>query len=118
MAREAEEACRIAVDIARRSGASHVVKSKSMVSEEIGLNLAFERAGIQPVETDLGEFIVQLRGEHPGHIITPAIHLLREQVAETFAEALGMPYSTDVCCPAPGLPGRHRGRQRGELRSR
>jgi len=96
MAREAEEACRIAVDIARRSGASHVVKSKSMVSEEIGLNLAFERAGIQPVETDLGEFIVQLRGEHPGHIITPAIHLLREQVAETFAEALGMPYSTDV----------------------
>jgi L-lactate dehydrogenase complex protein LldF len=95
-AKDAEEACRLAVDIAQKQGATLVTKSKSMTTEEIRLNHALERVGIRVVETDLGEFIVQLRGEPPGHIVTPAIHLRREDVAETFERELGMPYSTDV----------------------
>ncbi len=67
-----------------------------MVSEEIHLNQTLESAGMRVVETDLGEFIVQLRGERPGHIITPAIHLLREDVARTFTNELNVPHSTDV----------------------
>ena len=95
-AKDAEQACRLAVDLAQQAGATLVTKSKSMTTEEIRLNQALERVGIRVVETDLGEFIVQLRGEPPGHIVTPAIHLRREDVAETFERELGMPYSTDV----------------------
>jgi L-lactate dehydrogenase complex protein LldF len=95
-AADAEEACRIAIQIARAHDAIVVTKSKSMLSEEIGLNHALERDEIRIVETDLGEFIVQLRGELPSHIITPAVHLRRQEVAATFHEKLGMPYSTDV----------------------
>jgi L-lactate dehydrogenase complex protein LldF len=73
-----------------------VAKSKSMVSEEIGLNHALEAAGMQVVETDLGEYIVQLRGERPAHIITPAVHLRRPEIGELFHEKLGIPYSEDV----------------------
>src|SRR5262249_12958403 len=58
-----------------RTGPPIIAKGKSMVSEEIELNHAFEAAGMKPVETDLGEFIVQLRGETPSHLITPAVHL-------------------------------------------
>ncbi len=92
---DAEEACRITLEIARSHDAGTVTKSKSMLSEEIGLNHALEHAGLRVVETDLGEFIVQLRGEPPSHIITPAVHLRRQEVAATFHEKLGMPYSTD-----------------------
>ena len=73
-----------------------VAKSKSMVSEEIVLNHALEKEGIQVIETDLGEYIVQLRHERPSHIITPAAHLRKEQVAELFHEKLGIPYTTDI----------------------
>ncbi len=73
-----------------------IAKSKSMVSEEIELNHALEKEGIQVVETDLGEYIVQLRHEKPSHIITPAAHLRKEQVAELFHEKLGIPYTTDI----------------------
>ncbi len=73
-----------------------VAKSKSMVSEEIELNHALEKGGIQVIETDLGEYIVQLRHERPSHIITPAAHLRKEQVAELFHEKLGIPYTTDI----------------------
>ena len=73
-----------------------VAKSKSMVSEEIELNHALEKEGIQVIETDLGEYIVQLRHERPSHIITPAAHLRKEQVAELFHEKLGIPYTTDI----------------------
>lgn len=73
-----------------------VAKSKSMVSEEIGLNHALEKEGIRVVETDLGEYIVQLRHERPSHIITPAVHLKKEQVAQLFHEKLGIPYSEDI----------------------
>src|SRR5512133_2620954 len=61
-----------------------IAKSKSMVSEEINLNHALEAEGIRVVETDLGEYIVQLRHERPSHIITPAAHLRKEQVGELF----------------------------------
>ncbi|MBI3162806.1 MAG: LUD domain-containing protein [Chloroflexi bacterium] len=73
-----------------------IAKSKSMVSEEISLNHALEKEGINVVETALGEYIVQLRHERPSHIITPAAHLKKEQVAELFREKLGIPYTTDI----------------------
>ncbi len=73
-----------------------IAKSKSMVSEEIELNHALEAAGYRVVETDLGEYIVQLRGERPAHIITPAVHLRRQEVGVLFAEKLGIPYTEDI----------------------
>ena len=73
-----------------------VAKSKSMVSEEINLNHALEEAGIRVVETDLGEYIVQLRNEKPAHIITPAVHLRRQDVGQLFHEKLGIPYTEDI----------------------
>jgi len=73
-----------------------IAKSKSMVSEEINLNHALEEHGIRVVETDLGEYIVQLRGERPSHIITPAVHLRRGDVGRLFHEKLGIPYTEDI----------------------
>lgn len=73
-----------------------VAKSKSMVTEEIELNHALEKENIKVVETDLGEYIVQLRHEKPSHIITPAAHLKKEQVAQLFHEKLGIPYTEDI----------------------
>jgi L-lactate dehydrogenase complex protein LldF len=90
-AEDAAEARAIVLEIARRAGARTAVKSKSMVTEEIGLNAFLEQHGIRAVETDLGEFIVQLRGEPPSHIVTPAMHLTREDVGRTFHERLGAP---------------------------
>ena len=74
-AQDAEEAREIILDLCKALGAKSVTKGKSMISEEIGLNQALEAAGIEAVETDLGEYIIQLRGETPSHIIAPAIHL-------------------------------------------
>jgi L-lactate dehydrogenase complex protein LldF len=71
-------------------------KAKSMVSEEIELNHALEAAGHRVVETDLGEYIVQLRHEKPAHLITPAVHLRRSQVGQLFHEKLGIPYTEDI----------------------
>ena len=87
----ADEARTIVVDIARRAGARIAVKSKSMATEEIHLNEALEAAGVTPIETDLGEYIIQLAHERPSHIIAPAIHKTRGQVAELFARELGRP---------------------------
>ena len=83
-AADAEEACRYVTEVARRHGARRVAKAKSMVTEEIGLNRALAAAGLEVVETDLGEWIVQLTGERPSHIIAPAVHLSRGQVADVF----------------------------------
>ncbi len=83
-ARDAAEARHIVLDICRAVAARRVTKGKSMISEEIGLNEFLETHGIQPVETDLGEYIIQLRHEYPSHIIAPAIHLNRDQVADAF----------------------------------
>src|SRR4029079_14758129 len=77
-------------------GARNVVKSKSMTTEEIHLNTALERAGMQVVETDLGEYIIQLAGETPSHIIAPAIHKTKRQIAELFTAELGMTPTDDV----------------------
>lgn len=90
LARDATEACAIIVDLARQHGVQTAVKSKSMTTEEIGLNHALEGAGVRTLETDLGEFIVQLAGTGPSHIITPAIHLTREDIARLFTEKLGV----------------------------
>jgi L-lactate dehydrogenase complex protein LldF len=87
-ANTAEDARRIVLDIARRSGARLAVKSKSMATEEIHLNEALEAAGVTPIETDLGEYIIQLAHERPSHIIAPAIHKTKGQVAELFAREL------------------------------
>ncbi len=94
-ARDGQEAARIVLDIARRHGARLAVKSKSMTGEEIRLNAALEAAGITPVETDLGEWIIQLAGEGPAHIIAPAIHKTRAQVAALFSELAGEPLPAD-----------------------
>jgi len=84
-----EEACNYIKNLASRQGVRTVVKSKSMVTEEIHLSPALEKAGIKVWETDLGEFIVQLRNEPPYHIVTPAMHLNRGQISELFREKLG-----------------------------
>ncbi len=86
-ARDAAEARAIVVKLCQDAGAKTVTKGKSMVAEEIGLNAALEAAGIAPVETDLGEYIIQLRNETPSHIIAPAVHLTREQVEQDFRAA-------------------------------
>ena len=80
----AEEACRIVVGICRNAGARRVTKGKSMVAEEIGLNDALEAAGLERIETDLGEYIIQLGNEPPSHIIAPAIHKTGRQVSDLF----------------------------------
>jgi L-lactate dehydrogenase complex protein LldF len=99
-AANAEEAIKIFLDIAgtqKNDGSPLLVaKSKSMVSEEINLNHALEAQGMRVVETDLGEYIVQLRGERPSHIITPAVHLRRHEVGQLFHEKLGVPYTEDI----------------------
>lgn len=83
------EAAATVVEICRRAGARRVVKTKSMVTEEIHLNHALAAAGIQAVETDLGEYILQLAGETPGHIVGPAVHYTRGDVAALFARVSG-----------------------------
>jgi L-lactate dehydrogenase complex protein LldF len=80
----AEDACRAVLDICQAVGAKVVTKSKSMIAEEIALNQHLEAAGIEPVETDLGEYIIQIRKEAPSHIIAPAVHVTKEQVESDF----------------------------------
>ncbi|GAB4215774.1 MAG: LutB/LldF family L-lactate oxidation iron-sulfur protein [Roseiflexaceae bacterium] len=109
-AADAADAQRYIVELARARGARLIVKSKSMASEEIHLNSALEQAGLEVVETDLGEYIIQLAGESPSHIIAPSIHKTREQVGELFAQHLGLPLTDDV--PTLTQAARHALRQR------
>ena len=88
-ARDAAEHNRIVTEILERHGVTRVVKSKSMLTEECGLNPHLEARGIEVTDTDLGEWIVQLRHEHPSHIVTPAIHIKKEEVGQLFHERLG-----------------------------
>jgi L-lactate dehydrogenase complex protein LldF len=83
-ARDADEACKIVVNLCKASGAKTVTRSKSMLGEEIGLPHALADAGLRRVETDLAEHIIQLAGETPSHIIWPAAHRTREDVAKLF----------------------------------
>jgi L-lactate dehydrogenase complex protein LldF len=94
-AADGAEARQIVLDIAQRHGVKLVTKSKSMATEEIHLNQALAEAGIEPVETDLGEWIIQLAGDPPFHIIVPAIHKTRHQVAEMFTKETGEALSAD-----------------------
>jgi L-lactate dehydrogenase complex protein LldF len=83
-ARDAEEACAIVRAICKDAGARTVTKGKSMVSEEIGLNAALEADGLEVIETDAGEYILQLGGEAPSHIVMPTVHKTTEQIADLF----------------------------------
>ncbi len=88
---------RCVLDIIERHAATRVVKGKSMVSEEMHLNAFLETHGIEVVETDLGEFIIQLNGETPSHIIVPAIHKNKQQISRIFHEKIpGAPYTEEV----------------------
>lgn len=94
-ARDAEEANRIIADIAASHGATLAVKSKSMTTEETHLNRALAAAGVEAVETDLGEWIVQQAGERPSHIIAPAMHKTRRQVADLIEREKKGPVDSD-----------------------
>lgn len=93
-AQNGEEAMVEIIKIMKAANARTVVKSKSMTTEEIHVNAALEKEGIESIETDLGEFIVQLRNEHPYHIVTPAMHLSKEDVAKTFNEKYNLPLAS------------------------
>jgi len=87
-ARDGAEAGRVVTDLVRRTGADQVVKIKSMATQEIGLNETLAAAGIEAIETDLAELIVQLAGDTPSHILVPAIHYNRTQIREIFARRM------------------------------
>ncbi|MCF8208753.1 MAG: iron-sulfur cluster-binding protein [Rhodoferax sp.] len=92
-----DDANAIALGIAQRVNAKRIIKGKSMVSEEIEFNHAMEAAGIEAFESDMGEYIVQLAGEKPSHIIMPAIHKTKRDIAELFAQEVpGAGYTEDV----------------------
>jgi len=96
-AEETQEANRIVLDIVRSHGVAEVVKGKSMVSEEMHLNRYLADHDVEALETDLGEFIIQLNGETPSHIIVPAIHKNKDEVADIFHEKIpDTPYTEDV----------------------
>jgi L-lactate dehydrogenase complex protein LldF len=99
------------LDIARRHGVRKIIKSKSMVSEESELDRAIEAAGLTVVETDLGEYILQINDyEPPSHIIGPALHKSKEEVADLFARAHATPRKTEIaelCLEARGVLRQH-----------
>ncbi len=94
-AEDGQDAVNYCLKVARKHKVKRVVKGKSMVTEEIELNTSLMAAGIEVAETDLGEYIVQLAGEHPSHIIAPAIHKTRKEVGQLFSEKLGISYTED-----------------------
>jgi L-lactate dehydrogenase complex protein LldF len=94
-ARDGEEAAQFLIELAKKNDARLVVKSKSMTTEEIHLNDRLEAAGLETVETDLGEYIIQLAHERPYHIVAPALHKTRYDVADLFTEKLGVERETD-----------------------
>lgn len=94
-AADGEQACEAILQVIRSHGATRVVKSKSMTSEEVHLNKALEAAGIQTVETDFGEYIIQVAGHRPSHIVGPALHLSAADVAEILNRVSDQPLSSD-----------------------
>ncbi|WP_444999888.1 LutB/LldF family L-lactate oxidation iron-sulfur protein [Halomonas mongoliensis] len=95
-AEDGEEACRIIREICEAHGASSVIKGKSMVSEEMHLNAHLEAAGIEALESDLGEYLVQLNEQTPSHIIMPAIHLNTDEISEIMHDKTGTERTRDV----------------------
>ena len=114
-ARDAREARETILRILREEGARVVVKSKSMTTEEIALNPFLEEAGLEVVETDLGELIVQLRRERPSHITAPALHLSVEEIARTFRDRLGIAPPEGLALDGPPSPREVRMRAAREL---
>jgi L-lactate dehydrogenase complex protein LldF len=94
-AADAAAACAIVASLVRERAATRLVKSKSMATEEIHLNQALAAAGHEPIETDLGEWIIQLAGETPSHIIVPAIHKTRDAIGQLFVDKLGIAPTND-----------------------
>ncbi len=94
-ARDAAEANRIIAEIAKRHGTRQVVKVKSLTTDEIGLNEALAHEGIEAIETDLAELIIQLAGERSSHILVPAIHKNRSEIRELFRKKFGLEHLTD-----------------------
>jgi L-lactate dehydrogenase complex protein LldF len=109
---DGDEAGAIVAGICRAAGATVAVKTKSMTGEEIGLNAALAGAGVRAVETDLGEWIVQERGDRPSHILAPAVHLSAAQVAAQFAARSGRAFDAD---DTEGLVRYARGELRAEF---
>jgi len=95
-ARDGREACAIVLGLLKEREATRIVKAKSMAAEEIHLNAALEKEGINPIETDLGEWIIQLADETPSHIVVPAIHKTKGQIADLFVEKVGIEKTEDV----------------------
>ncbi|HEX8986190.1 MAG TPA: LutB/LldF family L-lactate oxidation iron-sulfur protein [Bryobacteraceae bacterium] len=95
-ARDAAEAVAFVAGLAKERGARLLVKSKSMTTEELGLNEGLAKEGLEPVETDLGEYIIQLAHERPYHIVAPALHMTRYDVADLFTERLGRPREIEI----------------------
>ena len=95
-AEDADQANQLVLDIARRHQARTVAKSKSMLSEELGTNHALEAAGLRVVETDLGEYIIQLNDETPSHIVGPAMHKTKAEIRDIFVRELGMEPTDDA----------------------
>src|SRR5207245_1928448 len=91
----AEEARQTVLQIAKQSNCKQAVKSKSMTSEEIHLNAALQAAGIEVTETDFGEYILQLAGERPSHLVAPAVHHTRENIGSILSQHLGQPLADD-----------------------
>src|SRR3989442_6640641 len=95
-ARDAADASRIITGLVRTRDDRTVVKSKSMTSEEIELNQVLEAAGCEVVETDLGEYLLQLAGDRPAHIIAPAVHQSKDAISKVLAEKLAAPVYGDA----------------------
>lgn len=93
---DAEEANRHTLDIIKKHEVKLVSKGKSMLTEEMGLNPVLEAAGVRVVETDLGEYIIQLNNEPPSHIVAPVIHKTKAEIRDIFIEKLAMPYTDDA----------------------
>jgi L-lactate dehydrogenase complex protein LldF len=94
-AETAQDAIDYTLEVARKNEVKRVVKGKSMLSMEIAIDPALEEAGMEVVETDLGEYIIQLAGDKPSHIIAPCIHMDRSRIGELFTEKLGIDYTDD-----------------------
>src|SRR5258706_10814386 len=94
-ARTGAEAKRVIIDIALKANCKSCIKSKSMVSEEIELVHALEAIGMDVVETDLGEFIVQISHDKPSHLVAPIVHKDRQSIGKLFSEYFGTPYTDD-----------------------
>ncbi|MBN2013484.1 iron-sulfur cluster-binding protein [candidate division KSB1 bacterium] len=95
-AKDAAEANQKVLEIIQQKQAKKVIKSKSMVSEEIAMNDFLEKNGVQVIESDLGEYIIQISGDHPSHIVVPVVHRTKASIRDTLMQKIGMPHTDDA----------------------